>query len=279
MIFDTHAHYDDKVFDEDRKELLPGMKEHGIGTIVNVGADIKSCRRTLALAEEYSFIYGALGVHPSHTGELNEELYKWLKETCLAHSIINGGRIVAVGEIGLDYYRNDQYGFCREDQKKWFERQIAAAKEVKLPVIIHSREAAKDTYDIMKAMHADEYGGIVHCYSYSKELARDFLNMGFLFGIGGVVTFKNARKLKETVEYLPMENMVLETDSPYLSPVPERGKRNTSLNLHYIIEAVSEIKRMEKEAVIEITERNAINLFGLQKGTRSCQRWEIPQEP
>ena len=137
------------------------------------------------------------------------------------------------------------------------------AKEVKLPVIIHSREAAKDTYDMMKAVHAGENGGIVHCYSYSKEIAKDFLNMGFSFGIGGVVTFKNARKLKETVEYLPMENIVLETDSPYLAPVPFRGERNSSFNLPYVIKTVSEIKRVEEEKVIEITENNAKRLFGL----------------
>lgn len=263
MIFDTHAHYDDEAFDADRKELLLGMKEHGIGTIVNVGADIESCRRTLALAKEYPFIYGALGVHPYHAGELSEELLQWLKEICFRCSIKNRGRIVAVGEIGLDYYRNDEYGSDRESQKEWFERQIEMAKEVKLPVIIHSREAAKDTYDMMKAVHAGENGGIVHCYSYSKEIAKDFLNMGFSFGIGGVVTFKNARKLKETVEYLPMENIVLETDSPYLAPVPFRGERNSSFNLPYVIKTVSEIKRVEEEKVIEITENNAKRLFGL----------------
>lgn len=263
MIFDTHAHYDDEAFDEDRKELLSGMKENGIGTIVNVGASIESSRRTLALLKEYSFVYGAIGVHPSETDELNEELLEWLKNTCLEQSVKKGGKVVAVGEIGLDYYWNDEDEPDREIQKKWFERQIEMAKEVKLPVVIHSREAAKDTWDIMKAHHAGENGGIVHCYSYSKELARDFLNMGFLFGIGGVLTFKNSKKLKEVVEYLPMENIVLETDCPYLAPVPNRGKRNSSLNIPYVIQAISEIKKIEEERVIEITEKNAKKLFGL----------------
>lgn len=263
MIFDTHAHYDDAAFDEDRKELLLRMKESGIGTIVNIGSSIESCRITLALTEEYPFIYGALGVHPSEVEELNEELFQWLKNTCAGQSVAKGGKIVAVGEIGLDYYWNDEDEPDRGIQKKWFEKQIEMAKEEKLPIIIHSREAAKDTYDIMKALHAGENGGIVHCYSYSKELAKEFLNMGFHFGIGGVLTFKNARKLREVVEYLPMESIVLETDSPYLAPVPRRGERNSSLNLPYVIQTLSEIKGIEEERIIEITENNAKKLFAL----------------
>lgn len=263
MIFDTHAHYDDDAFDEDRRELLLSMKENGIGTIVNVGASIESCRTTLALSAEYPFIYAALGVHPAETEELNDELLMWLENTCIRHSVKNGGRIVAVGEIGLDYYWNDEDEPDRKIQKKWFERQIEMAKKVKLPVIIHSREAAKDTYDIMKALNAGKNGGIVHCYSYSKELAKDFLNIGFMFGIGGVLTFKNARKLKEVVEYLPMESILLETDCPYLAPVPSRGKRNSSLNLPYVVQAISEIKGIDIRKVIEITENNAKKLFAL----------------
>lgn len=263
MIFDTHAHYDDEAFDEDRKELLLHMKEQGIGTIINVGSSLESCRTTLALTEEYPFMYGALGVHPSEVEELNEESFKWLKQTCEEQSVMRGGKIAAVGEIGLDYYWNDEDEPDREVQKEWFEKQTEMAKEVKLPVIIHSREAAKDTYDIIKALHGGENGGIVHCYSYSKELAREFLNMGFHFGIGGVLTFKNARKLREVVEYLPLENIVLETDCPYLAPVPYRGKRNSSLYLPCVVKAVSEIKGIEEEKIIEITENNARKLFGL----------------
>ncbi|MBD5500664.1 MAG: TatD family hydrolase [Lachnospiraceae bacterium] len=263
MIFDTHAHYDDEAFDEDRKELLLRMKESGIGTIVNIGASIESSKMTLALAEEYPFIYGALGVHPSEVEELDEELFQWLKATCAGQSVAKGGKIVAVGEIGLDYYWNDEDEPDREIQKKWFEKQIEMAKEEKLPIIIHSREAAKDTYDIVKTLHAGENGGIVHCYSYSKELAKEFLSMGFHFGIGGVLTFKNARKLREVVEYLPMESIVLETDSPYLSPVPHRGERNSSLNLPYVIQTLSEMKGIEEERIIEITENNAKKLFAL----------------
>lgn len=260
MIFETHAHYDDEAFNEDRNELLLSMEKNGIGTIVNIGADIESCKTTLELSRKYPFIYAALGVHPSGTGELNEELLTWLSGVIRENTVKTGGKIVAVGEIGLDYYWNEPE---KEVQKKWFERQLAMAKEVELPVVIHSREAAKDTYDVMKALHAEETGGIVHCYSYSKELARDFLNMGFLFGIGGVVTFQNAKKLKEVVEYLPMESIVLETDSPYLAPVPDRGKRNSSLNLPYVVQEISKIKGIEEERIIEITEANAGKLFGI----------------
>lgn len=263
MIFDTHTHYDDEAFDHDRRELLLGMKGNGIGTIVNVGASIESSKTTLALSQEYSFIYAAIGVHPSETEELNEELFDWLKETARGHSVRSGGKVVAIGEIGLDYYWNNEDEPDRRMQKKWFERQIELAKEVRLPIIVHSREAAKDTYDIMAAAHAGEAGGIVHCYSYSRELARDFLNMGFSFGIGGVLTFKNARKLKEVVEYLPLESILLETDCPYLAPVPNRGKRNSSLNLPYVVQAISEIKGIEQEQIIEATENNAKKLFGL----------------
>lgn len=260
MIFETHAHYDDEAFNEDRDELLLNMKENGIGTIVNIGADIESCKTTLELSRKYSFVYAALGVHPSSTGELDENLLMWLSGVIRENTIKRGGKIVAVGEIGLDYYWNEPE---KEIQKKWFEKQLEMAREVKLPLVIHSREAAKDTYDIMKALHAQEMGGIVHCYSYSRELAGDFLNMGFLFGIGGVVTFQNAKKLKEVVEYLPMENIVLETDSPYLAPVPNRGKRNSSLNLPYVVEEISKIKGIETERVIEITEANARRVFGI----------------
>ena len=261
MIFETHAHYDDEAFEQDRAALLSVMKEHGIGTIVNIAADLESCQTTLALSEEYSFVYAALGVHPSGTGELTEDSLKWIADLCREHSVKKGGKVVAVGEIGLDYHWQEP---DRAIQRKWFEKQIEMAREVSLSLVIHSRDAAKDTCDIMKALRAAEIGGIVHCYSYSRELAKEFLDMGFSFGIGGVVTFNNAKKLKETVEYLPMENIVLETDSPYLAPVPFRGKRNSSLNLRYVAEEIGRIKQIKTEKVIEITEQNAIRLFGLE---------------
>lgn len=269
MIFETHAHYDDEAFAEDRTTLLAGMKEHGIGTIVNIAADLESCKTTLELSGKYPFVYAALGVHPSGTEELSEESLKWIADLCREHDLRKGGKVVAVGEIGLDYHWEEP---GQDIQRHWFEKQLEMAREVSLPLVIHSRDAAKETYDIMKAHNAGELGGIIHCYSYSRELSRDFLEMGFSFGIGGVVTFSNARKLKETVEYLPIENIVLETDSPYLAPVPFRGKRNSSLNLIYVAEEIGRIKNMETEKVIEITERNAKKLFRLEGDSYACLR-------
>lgn len=254
MIFDTHAHYDDEAFDLDRDEMLTQLKEHGIEAVTNVGASMKSCKATLELTRKYPFVYGAVGVHPNETGELSETDMNWLLEAAMEE------KIVAVGEIGLDYYWEEP---DHETQKKWFVRQLALAEKVKLPIIIHSREAARDTLDIMKAEQAGKLGGVIHCFSYSKEMAREYLNMGFYLGIGGVVTFKNAKKLKEVVEYMPMEQMVLETDCPYLAPVPNRGRRNSSFNLPYVVREISQIKNLPAEQIIQITSENAKRLYGL----------------
>jgi len=255
MIFESHAHYDDEDFDADREELLASLAAHGIGTVINIGASMAGSEATVKLAEQYPFIYGAVGVHPSEVGELDEEKLERLRLLC-GHE-----KIVAVGEMGLDYHYPEPAASL---QKEWFERQLALAREVKLPVIIHSREAAKDTLDIMQVNHAGGFGGVVHCFSYAKEMAREYLNMGYYFGIGGVITFKNAKKLKEAVQYIPMDRILLETDSPYLAPEPHRGERNSSLNLPYVAEAVAQLKGISSEEVIEMTERNAKRLFGLQ---------------
>lgn len=251
-IFDTHTHYDDKAFDGDREELLKILPEQGITRVVNIGASLASCQRTIILAEKYDYIYAALGVHPGETAELSEAEFERLKGMCLWE------KCVAVGEIGLDYYWDEPE---RETQKKWFARQLNLAKEIRLPVVIHSRDAARDTADIMRAEKAAEIGGVIHCFSYTKETAKIFLNMGFYFGIGGVLTFKNARKLKEAVEYLPMDRIVLETDCPYLAPVPHRGKRNSSLNLPYIVTELAEIKGISVEEVRRVTWENGMKLY------------------
>ena len=254
MIFDTHAHYDDEAFDEDRDLLLGSLLEHGIEAVTNIGASMETSKNTLKLAEKYPHVYGAIGIHPNDTGEMRSEDLNWLKE----HS--SNKKVVAIGEIGLDYYWEEP---DHETQKKWFIRQLDLAREVKLPVVIHSRDAAKDTLDLMKAHAEKNLGGVIHCFSYGKELAREYLNMGYYLGIGGVLTFKNARKLREVVEYMPMEQMVLETDCPYLAPVPNRGKRNSSLNLSYVVQEISAIKGISEEEVIEITNRNGKKLYGL----------------
>lgn len=254
-IFDTHAHYDDEAFDEDREELLKSLPGQGIGRVVNIGASLASSKNTIALMEKYDYIYGAIGVHPSETAELNEENFLQLKEWC------KHGKCVAVGEIGLDYYWDEPE---HEIQKKWFVRQLDLAREMKLPVVVHSRDAAQETADIMTAEHVGEIGGVVHCYSYSKEMAKIFLDMGFYIGIGGVLTFKNAKKLKEAVEYIPMDRIVLETDCPYLSPEPNRGKRNSSLNLPYVVSAMAALKGISEEEVRHMAWENSFKLYRMK---------------
>ncbi|MCR5753313.1 MAG: TatD family hydrolase [Acetatifactor sp.] len=254
-IFDTHAHYDDEAFDEDRDELLAGLPAQGIARVVNVGATLSSCESTIALMEKYNYIYGAIGVHPSEVAELDEDHFAWLKEQCLRE------KCVAVGEIGLDYHWPDPEPAL---QREWFVRQLNLAREIGKPVVIHSRDAAKDTIDIMQAEKADETGGVIHCYAYSVESAKIFLNMGYYFGIGGVLTFKNARKLKEAVEYIPLDRMVLETDCPYLAPEPNRGKRNSSLNLPYVVSAMAQIKGISEEEVRKAMWENAHALYRMK---------------
>lgn len=255
MIFDTHAHYDDEAFDGDRDELLRSLAEHGIGTVVNISANLASIGKTLALTVKYPWMYGSVGIHPSDTGELNEETYQMVERAA------REPKVVAIGEIGVDYHW-DEPG--RDVQKFWFERQLELAREVRLPVLIHSRDAAQDTLDLMKAHRCQEIGGVIHCFSYGVEMAREYLDMGFYLGIGGVLTYKNGKKLKEVAAFAPLERMVLETDCPYLSPSPFRGKRNSSLNLPYVVEALAQIKGVTEEEVIRVTEQNARALYRLE---------------
>ena len=229
MIFETHAHYDDERFEEDRDALITSMPERGVGTIINVGASIESTKTTLALSEKYPFVYAAVGVHPSDISGLNEETFAWLREQTKKE------KVVAVGEIGLDYYW-DKEPEVQKQQRYWFAEQMKLAREASLPVIIHSRDAAADTMEVMKSVHAEEIPGVIHCYSYSKEMAQEFIKMGYYIGVGGVVTFKNAKKLKETVQEIPLERILLETDCPYMAPEPHRGERNDSSYIPVVIE-------------------------------------------
>ena len=252
MIFDTHAHYDDDAFDEDRDELLSGMAAKNVEYIVNVGAHMASSKRSVELAEKYPFVYAAVGVHPDEVGELDEEKFAKLREWT------NHEKVKAVGEIGLDYYW-DKEG--HDLQKHWFMRQMELAHESNLPMIVHSREAAKDTLDMVIAAKPLNLSGIIHCYSYSVEQAREYLNMGYYIGIGGVLTFKNAKKLKEVAEYAPLSQIVLETDCPYLAPTPFRGKRNDSSMIAYVAEELAAIKNMPVEEVLRITNENGKKLY------------------
>ena len=254
MIFDTHAHYDDEAFDEDRDELLSSMAAQGIAKIVNIGSSFEANEKTLKLAQEYDFIKAAFGIHPEFADQLNEENFKRIEELCRLDEC------VAVGEIGLDCYWPEPDVSI---QKPWFERQMDLARRIGKPIVVHSRDAAQETYEMMKAAGAGDIGGVVHCFSYSKEMAKLFVDMGLYIGVGGVITFKNGKKLKEVVEYIPLEHIVLETDCPYLAPVPFRGKRNSSLLLPHVVGAISEIKGVSREEVERITWDNAHRLYHL----------------
>ncbi len=251
-IFDTHAHYGDDRFEEDRESLLLSMKEHGIGNIVEVGAGIQSTKDAIELSEKYDFIYAAVGIHPEEAGDIDESHMQWIKELAAKE------KVVAIGEIGLDYHYDEPE---RDIQKKWFQRQLEISKEVDLPIIIHSRDAAKDTLDLIKEYNPCETGGVIHCFSYGIDMAKIYLNMGFYLGIGGVVTFKNSKKLKEVVEYMPLDRIVLETDCPYLTPEPNRGKRNSSIYLPYVVKSIAEIKNISEDEIIRVTEDNARKLY------------------
>lgn len=252
MIFDTHVHYDDEAFDQDREAVLQKIREDGVGMIADIGADIASSKKAMELSERYDFIYAVVGVHPSEVEPMQPSDIAWLRE------MAKKPKVVAIGEIGLDYHYEEPE---RELQKKWFKAQLELAKEVKLPVSIHSREAAQDTLTIMQQMDMQETGGVIHCFSYGWEMAKIYLDMGFYLGIGGVVTFKNAKKLKEVVQKASLERIVLETDGPYLAPEPFRGKRNMSSYLTYVAEKIAELKKITPEEVIQITEQNARRLY------------------
>ncbi len=260
MIFETHAHYDDEKFDQDRVELLSNLlKENNIGKVVNIGASFRGCKDSLELATQYEDVYAALGIHPEVLEDMTDENLDWIKENA------SNPKVVAIGEIGLDYYwvKEEEQ---RAKQRMWFNKQLDLAKELNLPVVIHSRDAAEDTFNTIVGYNTQENKGIVHCYSYSKELALEYVKMGWYIGVGGVVTFKNGRKLVETVEAIPLESIVLETDCPYMAPEPYRGQRNSSLYLKYIAEKIAQIKNISVSEVEQVTYENALRIYSKVKG-------------
>lgn len=252
MIFDTHAHYDDKKFDADRREVLSAMPEKGVSLIVDPGCDGESSRAACALAQEFPFVYAAVGWHP-------EEWQSWNGESmALLRSLCAQPKVVAIGEIGLDYYWDTEH---KALQKEMFERQLSLAIERKLPVIVHDREAHGDCLEIV--MNYPEARGVFHCFSGSVEMARELLRRGWYLGFDGPITYKNAVKALDVIAACPADRMLLETDSPYLAPVPNRGKRNDSRNLPYIAARIAEIKGMTTEQVAEVALQNGKQLFGI----------------
>jgi len=278
-IFDTHAHYDSGKFEEDRDELLSAItgdlsvpeatawnceETWQVGAAVNVGATFAGAVRSLELAHTYHGVYAACGVHPDEVGELEadeaEENGGVSKFACLEKMCMDP-RCVAVGEIGLDYHWMVQ---PRELQQRWFIRQLALSEKLHLPVNVHSRDAAADTFHIIKEQHAHTgEGGVIHCYSGSVEMAREYVKMGYHLGIGGVVTFRNGRVLKEVVREIPLEWLVTETDCPYLAPEPYRGRRNDSSKIRYVIEAIAQIKEIDAAQAARQLFENALRVYRL----------------
>lgn len=249
--FESHAHYDDPRFKEDREELLREiLPACGVSHVINIGCDVKSSEMSIRLAEKYDYVYAAVGVHPHELYDMSSQTIAKLKK------LSEHPKVVAIGEIGLDYYYDTH---PRELQRFWFRQQLRLAEEVGKPIIIHSRDASQETFDIIASSAVRR--GSIHCYSGSAEMAKDYVKMGFHIGVGGVVTFSNAKKLVETVAAIPLERILIETDCPYLAPNPHRGKRNDSTNLKYVVEKIAEIKEATPEEVAKITAENAENLF------------------
>ncbi len=260
-IFDTHAHYDDERFSEDRDELLSSLFKQSVSHIINCGCDLKSSLTTIALAEKYPQLYAAIGVHAHEASECTPEDLAEIKKL-YSHS-----KVVAVGEIGLDYY----YDFSpRDRQIEVFTEQVKLANDLDLPVIIHDREAHEDTLNILRDLRPK---GVVHCFSGSREMAEEIVKLGLYIGLGGAVTFKNARRPIEVAEYLPLDRLLLETDAPYMTPVPFRGKRCDSAHIMYTAEKIAEVKGMTVQKLIDVCNENSRRLFGIRNaecGIRNC---------
>ncbi|MGG7165159.1 TatD family hydrolase [Clostridium ihumii] len=254
MIFDSHAHYDDESFNEDREVILKNIQENGVIGVLNCGADLDGVKDSINLANKYDFIYAAIGIHPSDCEIVNKELMDEFKKYYNENN-----KIKAIGEIGLDYYWDENPS--KEIQKEAFRMQMNLARELKLPVIIHDRDAHKDTLEIMKEFK--DVTGVVHCFSGSVEFAKECVKMGYYIGIGGVLTFKNAKVIKEVVKEIEMDRILLETDCPYMAPTPYRGKRNQSDYINFVVEKIMEIKGISKEDVENITLQNTKKLFDI----------------
>ncbi|WP_338026058.1 TatD family hydrolase [Abyssisolibacter fermentans] len=254
MLIDSHAHLDDSRFDKDREQLIKDLGNNNIELIINPGSDVATSVKAVSLAQKHENIYAAIGVHPHEVEDMEDETIELLR------SLSKKDKVVAIGEIGLDYYYDNS---PRELQKKWFREQIKLAKELDLPIIIHDRDAHQDTYDIIKELKDDSLRGVLHCYSGGVELAREFIKLGFYISFAGPITFKNAKVSKLVAKEIPLEKMLIETDSPYLTPHPHRGKRNEPLYVRFVAGEIAQLKGISFEEVMNITNKNARELFGI----------------
>jgi len=255
MFFDSHAHLNDGRFDKDREQVLENAKENGISYIMNPGADLETSVQAVDLAARYSVVYAAVGVHPHDVKDMDEITLELLK------GLARKDKVMAIGEIGLDFYYDHS---PRDIQREWFRQQIQLAHEVNLPIIIHDRDANDETFNILKDEKAFNTGVVLHCYSGSAELAKQYVRLGAYISIAGPVTYSNARKTVEVVKAIPLEYLFIETDSPYLTPVPHRGKRNEPAYVKHVAEKIAEIKGINVEEVGLKTTENAKKFFGIK---------------
>ncbi|AOC58094.1 MULTISPECIES: TatD family hydrolase [Bacillus] len=254
MLFDTHAHLNAEQYNEDLEQVIERAKSEKVEKIVVVGFDRPTITRAMELIEEYDFIYAAIGWHPVDAIDMTDEDLLWIKE------LSQHEKVVAIGEMGLDYYWDKS---PKDVQKEVFRRQIALAKEVNLPIIIHNRDATEDVVTILKEEGAADVGGIMHCFTGSLEIAKACMDMNFYISFGGPVTFKNAKKPKEVVKDIPSDRLLIETDCPYLTPAPFRGKRNEPSYVKYIAEQIAELRETSFEELAELTTKNAKKVFGI----------------
>jgi TatD DNase family protein len=255
QLIDSHAHYDDEQFDHDRDEIIRRAVESGVTHIINAGSNISSSRMSIELSKRHEAVFAAVGVHPHEASSCGEDTIETLK------TLASAPKVAAIGEIGLDYH----YDYSpRETQREWFAKQLELALELNMPVIIHDREAHRDVLDAVKAFKSDGIRGVFHCFSGGVEMAREVLNLGFHIGIGGPLTFRNAKKPAEVIRFAPMDRILIETDCPYLAPEPYRGKRNWSGYLPAVIEKIASIKDIDYNEVERLTAENAISLFNLR---------------
>ncbi|SDY98933.1 TatD DNase family protein [Proteiniborus ethanoligenes] len=252
MLIDSHAHLDDKRFDKDRDKIIKDLKNHGVQIVINPGADVASSVKAVSMAKEYENIYAAVGVHPHDAKTMDNTTIQLLS------SLANNEKVIAIGEIGLDYHYDNS---PRDVQKEWFVEQIRLAKKLKLPIIIHEREASQDMYNILKQETDENLTGVLHCYSGSLEMAREYLKMGYYISFAGPITFNNARISKEVAKSIPLDRILIETDSPYLSPEPRRGRRNEPLNVRYVAAMIAELRGISFDEVARVTSANTKKLF------------------
>ena len=255
MFIDSHSHLDDERFNEDRDILIKSLKDNKVDIAINIGADLETSINSVNLANKYDNIYATIGVHPHSASEVTLETLNKFRQ------MSKNKKVVAIGEIGLDYYYDNS---PRDLQRKWFKEQVELAKELNLPVVIHSRDATQETFDIIKEAQDGTLRGVLHCFSGSIEMAIEYIKLGFYISIGGPVTFKNARVVREVAESVPLDKLLIETDSPYLTPEPYRGKRNEPMFVRYVAEKIAEIKKISVEELASHTSRNTKELFEIK---------------